>query len=76
MKKDKLRTLEPAEMQSKLGEINEQAFRLRFQMSMGQTEGLKKAREIRKDRARLLTYLREKELTAAQAASKTTGGAK
>jgi large subunit ribosomal protein L29 len=67
MKKDQLRTLDPAEMQNRLAEINEQAFRLRFQMSMGQTEGLKKAREIRKDRARLLTYLRDKELTAAKA---------
>jgi large subunit ribosomal protein L29 len=76
MKKDQLRTLEPAEMQNKLAEINEQAFRLRFQMSMGQTEGLKKAREIRKDRARLLTYLRDKELTAAKAGSKAPGGAK
>ena len=28
-------------------------------MSMGQTEGLKKLREMRKDRARMLTYLRE-----------------
>jgi len=29
---------------------------------MGQSEGLKKLREMRKDRARLLTYQREKEL--------------
>ena len=31
-------------------------------MAMGQTEGLKRLRENRKDKARLLTYLREKEL--------------
>jgi large subunit ribosomal protein L29 len=31
-------------------------------MSMGQSEGLRKLREMRKDKARLLTYLREKEL--------------
>ena len=76
MRKDKLRTLEPAEMTNKLAEINEQAFRLRFQMSMGQTEGLKKAREIRKDRARLLTYMKEKELAAAKTGTKTTAGVK
>ena len=42
-------------------------FRLRFQMSMGQTEGLKKYRELRKDRARMLTVLRERELDPAKA---------
>ena len=62
MKKDKLRGLDPAEMEQKLREIDEQAFRLKFQMTMGQTEGLRKRREMRKDRARLLTYLREREI--------------
>ena len=62
MKKDKLRGLDPAEMENKLRDMDEQAFRLRFQKAMGQTDGLKKLREMRKDRARLLTYLREREL--------------
>jgi large subunit ribosomal protein L29 len=62
MKKDKLRGLDPAEMEQKLKEIDEQTFRLRFQMSMGQTEGLRKVREMRKERARLKTYLRDREL--------------
>ena len=62
MKKDKLRELDPAEMQNKLREMEEQKFRIRFQMAVGQTDGLKKAREMRKDRARLLTWLREREL--------------
>jgi len=66
MKKDKLRGLDPLEMQSKLREIDEQSFRVKFQLSMGQTEGLKKLRENRKDRARLLTYLRETELRGAK----------
>ena len=61
MKKDKLRGLDPAEMENKLREIEEQQFRIKFQMSMGQADGLRKLREMRKDRARLLTYLREKE---------------
>jgi len=63
MKKNSVRGLEPAELQARLGEINEQQFRLRFQMSMGQTEGLKRLREIRKERARLLTWMRERELS-------------
>ena len=62
MKKDKLRTLDPAEREQKLREIQEQTFRVKFQMSMGQTEGLKKLREMRKDKARLLTYQRERAL--------------
>ena len=62
MKKDKLRGLDPAEMGHKLREIDEQSFRFKFQLSMGQTDGLRKLREMRKDRARLLTYLRETEL--------------
>jgi large subunit ribosomal protein L29 len=66
MKKDKLKGLDPLEMQNKLREIDEQSFRVKFQMSMGQTEGLKKLRENRKDRARLLTYLREGELRGAK----------
>jgi large subunit ribosomal protein L29 len=66
MKKDKLRGLDTAEMEQKLGEIQEQTFRMKFQMTMGQTEGLKKLREMRKDRARLLTYLRERELQGAK----------
>jgi ribosomal protein L29 len=37
-----------------------QLFRLRFQWIMGQTEALKQTREVRKQRARLETILREK----------------
>ena len=66
MKKDKLRGLDPAEMQNKLREMDEQSFRLKFQVAMGQTDGIKRMRENRKDRARLLTYLREKELGRAK----------
>jgi large subunit ribosomal protein L29 len=65
MKKDKLRGLDPAEMQAKLREIDEQRFRIKFQMAVGQTDGLRKLREMRKDRARLLTYQREQELKTA-----------
>ena len=64
MKKDKLRTLDPAEQEQKLRELGEQQFRIKFQMSMGQTEGLRKLREMRKDKARLLTYLRAREIGA------------
>ena len=75
MKKDKLSGLDPAEMKAKLTEIEEQSFQLRFRMSMGQTEGLRKIREMRKDKARLMTYLRAKELQGAGASSNSIRGA-
>jgi large subunit ribosomal protein L29 len=60
MKAEKMRGMDAAELQRNSGEAQEQLFRLRFQMGMGQTEGLKKYRNLRKDRARMLTILNEK----------------
>jgi large subunit ribosomal protein L29 len=37
-------------------------FRLKFQMSMGHTDGLKKVRNMKKDLARVYTELRAREL--------------
>jgi large subunit ribosomal protein L29 len=56
----KLRDLTMDELQRREGEMNEQIFKLRFQWAMGQTETLNKMRELRKDKARLLTIMREK----------------
>ena len=56
----KLRDLTVDELQNREVEMNEQIFRLRFQLAMGQNETLDKMRELRKDRARLLTIMREK----------------
>lgn len=60
MKPEKIRELDTKELEAKLAEMEENMFRLRFQLSMGQTTGLKKMREIRKDRARILTILGER----------------
>jgi large subunit ribosomal protein L29 len=60
MKATKYRELDPAELERQTQETQEQLFRLRFQIGMGQTEGLKKYRNLKKDRARLLTVLGEK----------------
>ena len=56
----KFRDMTPDELQRQETEMGEQMFKLRFQWAMGQTETLNKLRELRKDRARLLTILREK----------------
>ena len=60
MKAEKLRGVDAADLQRQSQEAQEQLFRLRFQMGMGQFEGLKKYRNLKKDRARMLTVLREK----------------
>jgi large subunit ribosomal protein L29 len=67
MKANKFRDLDERELRQQLREMEEQLFRLSFQMSMGQMDGLKKARAMRKDRARVNTVLRERELAAAGA---------
>jgi large subunit ribosomal protein L29 len=56
----KLRDLSVDELSRQEAEMNEQMFKLRFQWAMGQTESLNKMRQVRKDRARLLTIMREK----------------
>ncbi len=61
MKADKVRDLDDVELKRQLQEMDEQLFRLQFQIAMGQMEGLKKARAVRKDRARIHTILRERE---------------
>ena len=50
------------DLQHQIHDSQEQLFRLRFQMGMGQFEGLNKYRALRKDRARMLTALRAKEI--------------
>ena len=60
---DKARNLDDAEIHKQLRDGKEQAFRLRFQMSMGQMDGIKKVRALKKERARMLTVLRERELS-------------
>jgi large subunit ribosomal protein L29 len=56
----KLRDMSVDELERRETEMGEHMFRLRFQLAMGQTETLNRLRELRKDRARLLTIMREK----------------
>jgi large subunit ribosomal protein L29 len=70
MKADKVRELDSNELKRQLSESEEQMFRLRFQLKMGQTDGLKKLRELRRDRARMLTVLRQRELETANTANR------
>jgi large subunit ribosomal protein L29 len=58
--------LDDKELTHKLTEMQDQFFRLKFQKSMGQMDGLKKLRTMRKDRARILTVQRQRELAGAK----------
>lgn len=64
MEIQKARELEAADITKQVKEAEDTMFRLRFQMTMGQTDGVKKYRELRKDKARMLTVQRERELEA------------
>ncbi len=64
MKADKVRDLDSKELDIQLRDINDQLFHLRFQMRMGQLEGMKKYRGLRKDRARILTILGQRKTEA------------
>ncbi len=59
---DKVRNLTAEELLHQQRELNDQLFRLKFQMKMGQTESLQKIRGLRKDIARVKTVAREREL--------------
>ena len=68
MRAEKVREQDSAELQDQLRESQDQLFRLRFQFGMGQMDGLKKYRELKRDRARMLGVLRERELDPTKAA--------
>jgi large subunit ribosomal protein L29 len=68
MDAEKLRNLTDAELQHQQRELNDQLFRLKFQLKMGQTESLNKIRGLRKDVARVHTIMREKQLKIAHPA--------
>jgi len=58
------------ELEAQQKELTETIFRLRFQLSTGQAEALKRLREAKKDLARVKTLLRAQELTATAKAGK------
>jgi large subunit ribosomal protein L29 len=62
MKAEKIRNLTDPELHHQQKELNDQLFRLKFQMNMGQTESLKKIHELRKDIARVNTIVRQRQL--------------
>src|SRR5271170_6865810 len=62
MELEKIRNMSDGELVTEEKKAAEQLFRLRFQMKLGQNEGVKKLRETRKDVARIKTIVRERAL--------------
>lgn len=67
---EKFRNTTDVELKHQERELQDQLFRLKFQLAMGQSESLKKIRELRKDIARLKTISRQRELQTASETEK------
>ncbi|TLG77425.1 50S ribosomal protein L29 [Culicoidibacter larvae] len=63
MKTNEIRNLSNAEITAKVKELKEELFNLRFQLATGQLENTARIKEVRKTIARLLTVLRQNELS-------------
>ncbi len=62
MELEKIRNLSDEELRHQEKTDAEQLFRLRFQVSLGQNDGVKKLRALRKEIAQVKTVAREREL--------------
>jgi large subunit ribosomal protein L29 len=62
MELEKIRNLSDEELAHQEKTSAEQLFRLRFQVAMGQNDGVKKLRQLRKEIAQIKTIARERQL--------------
>lgn len=60
------REQESEDLVARLDALKEELFNLRFQLATGQLDNPSRIREVRHDVARILTVLRERELTTAE----------
>lgn len=70
---DELRELGTEDLRQRVESLDDQVFRLRIQKSMGQTDAANRMRGLRRERARVKTLLRERELAAAAEDAKAAG---
>ena len=64
MKKNELQQATVAELNTKLEEAYQELFNLRFQNVTGQLKNTARTRAVRRDIARIMTILRERELAS------------
>ncbi len=68
MRPAELRDLPEEELLARLDSSKEELFNLRFQLATGQLDNSARLKAVRREIARILTVLREKEIEAAEAA--------
>ncbi len=66
----KIRNWSDEELKTQEAAAAEQLFRIRFQAKLGQNEGIRKLRELRKDIARIKTVARQRALGVAAPGTK------
>ena len=60
MKATEIRELSREQLQAKLGELKEELFNLRFQLAINQLENPHRITAVKRDIARIMTVLNEK----------------
>ena len=73
-KAQELLELDLEELESRLVEAKTELFNLRFQHVTGQLDNYARLGQLRRDVARIMTVLREREIQAAEAASQNEAG--
>jgi len=61
MKSEEIRELNDEQLAEKIAELKESLFRLRFKLSLGNTDVVKELRKQRKDLARVKTIISERQ---------------
>ena len=66
MTASELREMTDKELAEALGEAREERFNLRFQVATNQLDNTSRLTQVKKDIARILTIMRERELASAE----------
>ena len=67
MKASEIREMSVEELQTKLTELKEELFNLRFQLAVNQLENSSRIGAVKKDISRVSTILRQRELSGTEA---------
>ena len=67
MKPSELRELTTLELETKLGDLKEELFNLRFQHATGQLENPMRIKEVKKTYARIKTIMQERAMQSLEA---------
>lgn len=73
MTASELRELDGAELAERLAEAKEELFNLRFQLATNQLDNTSRLTDVRREVARILTVMREREIDARSARPASAG---